>query len=205
MAVISETKFSQCFLFHRQVSMDELYHSFVSLNLCEGEEDKKLFQTYKTFYERLSKNSANTDKKNEAFLGQLRKLEKELEKCSFIGGNDLALLDLYVFSILYSCSFFNLKRDEYNQVPCVARWYDHMQYFLRKEMEEKKHQRLTLDLEPMKVEVKKKEEKKKEQPKKEEKKKEQPKKEEKKKDQNEKKQINPEDLYPLLGMLLLLL
>ena len=193
--------------------MEEFYQSLLSsFPSIDSTEDKKVFQSYRTLYERIQKNDNAT-----AFLGQLRKLDKDLEKSSYMNGNELSALDLLVFSMLYSCNFHKLKRQEYNQCVNVTRFFDHIQYELDSVMKDKKLETMNIDLEPMEIkkedpkkkkeENKKKDEKKKDEKKKDEKKKDEKKKDEKKKDEKKKDEKKNEaaegaidDLFPMLDI-----
>ena len=61
----------------------------------------------------------------------VRKLDRELEPVSYIGGIELSFLDVYIFAGLYDRNFFQLTREEYNAVPNIARWYTQIEYHLR--------------------------------------------------------------------------
>ncbi len=82
-----------------------------------------------TFFERLVK---VTDDDRGKFLGQVRKLDNQLEPVTFLHGegNTLGAVDLLVFAGLHEAGFFKLTREEYNQVPNIARWYAHVQHLL---------------------------------------------------------------------------
>lgn len=79
----------------------------------------------------------------------VRKLDRELEPVSFLGGEgtSLSALDVFVFAGLHDAGFYKLTqvndffffffphplflKEEYNSVPNIARWYSHVEYLLK--------------------------------------------------------------------------
>jgi methionine--tRNA ligase beta chain len=55
---------------------------------------------------------------------------------------------------LHRLGFPQLKREDYNEVPNVTRWYDHIQFLVGDEVGEGKLERLVVDLDPIKLEKK---------------------------------------------------
>jgi aminoacyl tRNA synthase complex-interacting multifunctional protein 1 len=104
-----------------------LFDALLAHTKLANDVDKK--NPWSTFFERLVK---VTDDDRGKFLGQARKLDGQLESVTFLHGEGMTLgaVDLLVFAGLHEAGFFKLTREEYNQVPNIARWYAHVQYLV---------------------------------------------------------------------------
>jgi tRNA-binding EMAP/Myf-like protein len=104
-----------------------LFDALLAHTKLPNDVDKK--NPWTTFFERLVK---VTDDDRGKFLGQVRKLDAQLEPVTFLYGEGHALgaVDLLVFAGLHEAGFYKLTREEYNQVPNIARWYAHVQHLL---------------------------------------------------------------------------
>jgi aminoacyl tRNA synthase complex-interacting multifunctional protein 1 len=104
-----------------------LFDALLAHTKLPNDVDKK--NPWSTFFERLVK---VTDDDRGKFLGQARKLDGQLESVTFLHGEGMTLgaVDLLVFAGLHEAGFFKLTREEYNQVPNIARWYAHVQHLV---------------------------------------------------------------------------
>jgi hypothetical protein len=106
------------------------FESFLAHAKLANDIDPKK-NTWVTFFERLVRFPDGGDRNK--FLGMVRKLDRELEPVSFLGGDGVTLgaIDLFVFAGLHEAGFYKLNQEEYNSVPNIARWYSHVEYLLR--------------------------------------------------------------------------
>jgi glutathione S-transferase len=92
--------------------------------------EKKKKAAMETFFSRLT--DATPDQDNTKFLGQLRKINTELEPCTFVeGGGEPTALDVFIWTALHNAKFYLLSRENYNRVPNITRWYAHIQHLLQ--------------------------------------------------------------------------
>ena len=94
--------------------------------------DKKKKTALETFFSRLTDATPNENDDNTKFLGQIRKINAELEPYTFVeGGGEPTSLDVFIWTGLHNAKFYMLSRENYNRVPNITRWYAHIQHLLQ--------------------------------------------------------------------------